>query len=78
MLFLVSLEQLGVFWNLLGVLRPCLGCLALNWPLWPNQGSENRTEGEADVGNQDCEMEQEQAGARGKRAESFLTNNWFM
>lgn len=76
MLFLASLEQLGVFWNLLCVLRPCLSCLALNWPLWPNQGSENRTECEAEVGNQDSEMEQEQAGGRGKRAESFLTTNW--
>ena len=74
MLFLVSLEQLGVFWNLLCVLRPCLGCLALNWPLWPNQGSENRTEGEADVGNEDSEMEQEQAGGTGEESREFSHN----
>lgn len=73
MLFLVSLE-LGVFWNLLCVLRPCLGCLALNWPLWPNQGSENRTEGEADVGNQGSEMEQEQAGGTGEESREFSHN----
>ena len=72
--FLVSLEQLGVFWNLLWVLRPCLGCSALNWPLWPNPGSENRAEGEADVGNQDPEMEQEQARGTGKESREFSHN----